>query len=120
MSFCLRKNKSFFSLLEDKQNLSLGEFDELKSHPFSVHFSYLFISKKGLIYMQKCGITHQTAMQQEIQNKTGNMFFYLRTNKSFFSLLEDKQNLSLGEFDELKIHPFLVQFFFIDFYLKKD
>ena len=46
MSFCLRTNKSFFSLLEDKQNLSLGEFDELKSHPFSVHFSDLFLSKK--------------------------------------------------------------------------
>ena len=39
MSFCLRTNKSFFSLLGDKQNLSLGEFDELKSHQFSVHFS---------------------------------------------------------------------------------
>ena len=46
MSFCLRTNKSFFSLLGDKQNLSLGEFDELKSHPFSVHFSDLFLSKK--------------------------------------------------------------------------
>ena len=39
MSFYFRTNKSFFSLLGDKQNLSLGEFDELKSHPFSVHFS---------------------------------------------------------------------------------
>ena len=39
MSFCLRTNKSFSSLLGDKQNLSLGEFDELKSHPFSFHFS---------------------------------------------------------------------------------
>ena len=39
MSFCLRTNKSLFSLLGDKQNLSLGEFDELKSHIFSVHFS---------------------------------------------------------------------------------
>ena len=46
MSFCLRTNKSFFSLLGDKQKLSLGEFDELKSHPFSVHFSGLFLSKK--------------------------------------------------------------------------
>ena len=46
MSFYLRTNKSFFSLLEDKQNLSLGEFDELKSHVFSVHFSDLFLSKK--------------------------------------------------------------------------
>ena len=36
---CLRTNKSFFSLLGDKQNLSVGEFDELKSHLFSVHFS---------------------------------------------------------------------------------
>ena len=69
MSFCLRTNKSLFSLLGDKQNLSLREFDELKSNPFLVHFSDLFLSKKGLIYMQKCGITHQTAMQQEIQEK---------------------------------------------------
>ena len=46
MSFCLRTNKSFFSLLGDKKNLSLGEFDELKSHPFSVHFSDCFLSKK--------------------------------------------------------------------------
>ena len=45
MSFCLRTNKSFFSLLGDKQNLSLGEFDELKIHPFSVHFFDLFLSK---------------------------------------------------------------------------
>ena len=69
MSYCLRTNKSFFSLLGDKQNLSLGEYDELKSHQFSVHFSDGFLSKKGLIYMQKCGITHQIAMQQEIQEK---------------------------------------------------
>ena len=69
MSFCLRTNKSLFSLLGDKQNLSLGEFDELKSHSFSVHFYDSFLSKKGLIYMQKCGITKQTAMQQEIQEK---------------------------------------------------
>ena len=46
MSFCLRTNKSFSYLLGDKQDLSLGEFDELKSHPFSVHFFYLFLSKK--------------------------------------------------------------------------
>ena len=46
MSFCLRTNKSFLSLLGDKQNLSLGEFGELKSHLFSVHFSDLFLSKK--------------------------------------------------------------------------
>ena len=39
MSFCLRTNKSLFSLLEDKQNFKFGEFDELKSHLFSVHFS---------------------------------------------------------------------------------
>ena len=39
MSFCLRTNKSFSYLLGDKQGLSLGEFDELKIHPFSVHFS---------------------------------------------------------------------------------
>ena len=39
MSFCLRTNKSFSYFLGDKQDLSLGEFDELKSHPFSVHFS---------------------------------------------------------------------------------
>ena len=69
MSFCLRTNTSLFSLLGDKKNLCLGEFDELKSHQFSVHFFYSFLSKKGLIYMQKCGITHQIAMQQEIQEK---------------------------------------------------
>ena len=41
MSFCLRTNKSFFSFLcsGTSKNLSLGEFDELKSHLFSVHFS---------------------------------------------------------------------------------
>ena len=39
MSFCLRTNKSFFSLLGTSKILSLGEFDELKSHLFSVHFS---------------------------------------------------------------------------------
>ena len=33
---CLRTNKI----------LSLREFDELKSHPFSVHFPDLFLSKK--------------------------------------------------------------------------
>ena len=68
MSFCLRTSKSFFSLLGDKQNLSLGEFDELKSHLFSVHFLIDFYLKR-LIYVQKYGITHQTAMQQGIQEK---------------------------------------------------
>ena len=38
-----------------------------------IHFQSVFLIdfylKKGLIYMQKCGITHQTAMQQEIQEK---------------------------------------------------
>ena len=69
MSFCLRTNKSFFSLLGDKQNLSLGEFDELKSHPFSVHFYDCFFFLKRLIYVQKYGITNQTAMQEGIQEK---------------------------------------------------
>ena len=36
LSLCLRKSKI----------LSLGEFDELKSHPFLVHFSDMFLSKK--------------------------------------------------------------------------
>ena len=49
-------NQKNVILFEDKQNflflclrtskiLSLGEFDELKSHPFLVHFSNLFLSK---------------------------------------------------------------------------
>ena len=46
MSFYWRTNKYFSYLLGDKQDLSLGEFDELKSHPFSVHFSDQFLSKK--------------------------------------------------------------------------
>ena len=45
----------------------LGHIDELKSHPFSVHFSNLFLSKKRPIYVQKYGITNQTVMQQGIQ-----------------------------------------------------
>ena len=44
--------------------------DELKSHPFSVHFLIYFYLKR-LIYVQKYGITHQTAMQQGIQEKEG-------------------------------------------------
>ena len=51
-------NQENVLLFEDKQNflflclrtskiLSLGEFDELKSHPFLVHFSDLFLSKKN-------------------------------------------------------------------------
>ena len=52
----LNKNRKMSFLFEDKQfflflclrtskNLSLGEFDELKSHLFLVHFSVLFPSK---------------------------------------------------------------------------
>ena len=38
--FCLRTNNSFFFLcLRTSKILSLGEFDELKSHLFLVHFS---------------------------------------------------------------------------------
>ena len=66
-------NQKNVLLFEDKQNflflcsrtskiLSLGEFDELKSHPFLVHFSDLFLSKKGLIYVQKYGVTNQTVI----------------------------------------------------------
>ena len=47
MSFCLRTNKSFFFFAWGQAKiLSFGEFDELKSHLFSVHFSDLFLSKK--------------------------------------------------------------------------
>ena len=35
-----------FLCLRTSKILSLGEFDELKSHPFLVHFSDLFLSKK--------------------------------------------------------------------------
>ena len=49
-----KQNTKMFSLFEDKQFflflclrtskiLSLGEFDELKSHLFLVHFSVLFL-----------------------------------------------------------------------------
>ena len=34
-----------FLYLRTRKILSLGEFDELKSHPFLVHFSDLFLSK---------------------------------------------------------------------------
>ena len=34
----------------------------------------------------------------------------LRTNNSFFSLLEDKQNFKFREFDKSKIHSFLIHF----------
>ena len=63
-------NQKNVFLFEDKQNflflclrtskiLSLGEFDELKSHPFLVHFSDLFLSKKN---WQKYGVTNQTVI----------------------------------------------------------
>ena len=66
-------NQKNVLLFEDKQNflflclrtskiLSLGEFNELKSHPFLVHFYDLFLSKKGLIYVQKYGVTNQTVI----------------------------------------------------------
>ena len=35
-----------FLCLRTSKILSLGEFDELKSYPFSVHFSDLFLSQK--------------------------------------------------------------------------
>ena len=35
-----------FLCLRTRKILSLGVFDELKSHPFSVHFSDLFLSQK--------------------------------------------------------------------------
>ena len=35
-----------FLCLRTSKILSFGEFDELKSHPFLVHFSDLFLSKK--------------------------------------------------------------------------
>ena len=48
MSFRLRTNKFFiFLCLRTSKILSLGEFDELKSHPFLVHFSDIFLSKKN-------------------------------------------------------------------------
>ena len=34
----------------------------------------------------------------------------LRTNNSFLSLLEDKQNFKFGEFDESETHSFLIHF----------
>ena len=37
-----------------------------------IHFKSIFLIDfylKRLIYVQKCGITHQTTMQQEIQEK---------------------------------------------------
>ena len=37
-----------------------------------IHFQSIFLIDfylKRLIYVQKCGITHQTAMQQEIREK---------------------------------------------------
>ena len=47
MSVCLRTNKYFFFLLLGTSKiLSLGEFDELKSHLFLVHFYASFYSKK--------------------------------------------------------------------------
>ena len=44
----LFEDKQIFLFLSSGTSkiLSLGEFDELKSHPFSVHFSDLFLSKK--------------------------------------------------------------------------
>ena len=39
MSFCLRTTNLSFLCLGTSKILSLGEFDELKSHLFSVHFS---------------------------------------------------------------------------------
>ena len=48
--------------------LSVMKPDELKNHPFSVHFQIYFYLK-GRIYVQKYGITNQTVMQQGIQEK---------------------------------------------------
>ena len=51
MSFCLRTKQIFlFLCLGTSKILSLGEFDELKSHPISVYFSDLFLSKKTDLY----------------------------------------------------------------------
>ena len=69
MSFCLRTNKSFFSSLGDKQNFKFGEFDELKSHLFSVHFSDGFLYKKTDLNAGIWNKLHQTVVQQEIQKK---------------------------------------------------
>ena len=62
-------NYDCYMKMNKQKTKKVNHIDELKSHPFSVHFSDRFLYKKGLIYMQKCGITHQTAMQQEIQEK---------------------------------------------------
>ena len=46
--------------LRQKNYGDLG--DELKSHPFLVHFSDLFFFLIRLIYVQKYGITNQTVL----------------------------------------------------------
>ena len=69
MSFCLRTNKSFFSLLGDSKILSLGEFDELKSHLFLVHCFDGFLDKKTDLYAGIWNKLHQIVVQQEMQNK---------------------------------------------------
>ena len=46
MSFLFEDKQFFLSLcLRTSKTLSLGEFDELKSHLFLVHFSVLILSK---------------------------------------------------------------------------
>ena len=53
---------------ESFKNKYLEITDELKSIHFKSIFRIDFYLKR-LIYVQKYGITHQTAMQQEIQEK---------------------------------------------------
>ena len=74
--------ESVLSFVLDLYDLGVSTkvmFGSFGKVPFSlmslkvIHFQSIFLIdfylKKGLIYMQKCGITHQNAMQQEIQEK---------------------------------------------------
>ena len=58
-----------FLCLGTRKILSLGEFDELKSHLFSVHFSDGFVYKKTDLYAGIWNKLHQIAVQQGIQKK---------------------------------------------------
>ena len=41
---CLRTNKNSFLCLGTSKTLSLGEFDECKTHLFLIHFSGMFLT----------------------------------------------------------------------------
>ena len=49
---CLRTNKISFLYLGTSKTLSLGEFDESKTHLFLIHFSSMFLTNLDLFVCQ--------------------------------------------------------------------